>query len=307
MRVLKWLPIALIVALLVFQLLLIFVPEPGRVFVWYLSQLYLPLIGLVTLVAGVIYMGVRKRWRSRMGWATMVLAIAAIAVPFAGPLIGATYPANLKSTKPILEIRVPMDGPVTVGWGGDTVKQNYHAAYPDQRWAYDLVVGPSFNGSEDPEDYGCYGKPVLAPISGVVAKAHDGEPEATPGTLPDNPKEISGNYVLLQAAQDEGSTRYLEIAHLQPASVAVTTGDIVREGQIIGACGNSGNTSEPHVHIHYANFFAGIEDVSGFAQGLPLYFRDHDGPAMPVGGFKLEGDTYVPAGDVIEHLGPTAK
>ena len=41
-----------------------------------------------------------------------------------------------------------------------------------------------------------------------------------------------------------------------------------------------------------------------FAEGLPLYFRDHDGPAMPVGGFKMEGEEVILLGDVVEHTGP---
>jgi hypothetical protein len=40
-----------------------------------------------------------------------------------------------------------------------------------------------------------------------------------------------------------------------------------------------------------------------FAEGLPLYFRDHDGNPMPVGGIKVEGDTVAATGDTVQHIG----
>ena len=95
---------------------------------------------------------------------------------------------------------------------------------------------------------------------------------------------------------------HLIIAHLKPDSVTVRSGDRVNEGQVIGACGNSGNTSEPHVHIHYQRQHP--KDVRmNFAEGLPLYFRDHGGPAMPSGGLTLDGEQIVAIGDIIEHRG----
>ena len=79
-------------------------------------------------------------------------------------------------------------------------------------------------------------------------------------------------------------------------------GDQVQEGDPIGACGNSGNTSEPHIHIHHQR-----QDPQrfplNFAEGLPLYFRGHDGPAMPEGGFDVDSATgdIVLTGAVVQH------
>ena len=56
------------------------------------------------------------------------------------PLAYCVYPSSHEGEVSDVPFRVPMDGRVTVGWGGDSPAVNYHAAYPDQRWAYDLVV-----------------------------------------------------------------------------------------------------------------------------------------------------------------------
>lgn len=181
--------------------------------------------------------------------------------------MGMAYPASLGATKPSLAVRVPLDGPVRVGWGGDKVSSNYHGAYPEQRWAYDLLVEPAFQAAEALEDYGCYGEPVFAPISATVA--HDGEPDQVPGSL------------------------------------SVVDGDRVTEGDVIGACGNNGNTSKPHVHIHYAHYLAPVTITPVLGYDLPLYYRDLEGPETPKGGFRVEDGKAVFTGDVIQHTGPT--
>ena len=46
-----------------------------------------------------------------------------------------------------------------------------------------------------------------------------------------------------------GAGQYAAYAHLRRGSVLVRPGDRVYRGQIIAECGNSGNTSEPHLHF----------------------------------------------------------
>ncbi|MDO9121364.1 MAG: hypothetical protein Q7U31_06235, partial [Anaerolineaceae bacterium] len=77
--------------------------------------------------------------------------------------------------------------------------------------------------------------------------------------------------------------------------------DAVTEGQVIGACGNSGNTSEPHIHIHHQRIDPEVWGV-GYGEGLPLFFRDHDGPPMPEGGYEVVDNMAVPLGPVVTHL-----
>ncbi len=85
------------------------------------------------------------------------------------------------------------------------------------------------------------------------------------------------------------------IAHLRQGSVAVWEGEQVAEGQLLGEYGNSGSTSEPHTHIHHQRQDP-REVPTEFAEGLPLYFRDHNGPLVPDSEFGI-------AGPIVQHAG----
>ena len=198
---------------------------------------------------------------------------------------------------PSATVRLPTDKRARVVWGGDSIKTNYHAAVPDQRWAYDLVVEPYSTGSTKLEDYGCYGTPVLAPAHGVITDAHDGEKDEMPGDVPEDVATPEGNHVAIR--MDSGT--YLLIAHLKTGSVKVKTGDTVEEGQQIGECGNTGNTSEPHIHIHHQRQDPAVFPIN-FAEGLPLYFRNHDGKPMPVGGVRFEDGKPIADGDIVQNV-----
>ena len=71
----------------------------------------------------------------------------------------------------------------------------------------------------------------------------DGVPENAPGSM--NPGSLAGNNVTLR----HGPSLYSVYAHLQPASIRVKIGDVVEQGAVVGLCGNSGNSSEPHLHF----------------------------------------------------------
>lgn len=175
-------------------------------------------------------------------------------------------------------LRLPFAGDWFVVWGGRTTLDNYHAAYPDQRFAYDLVVvrgGASYTG--DPsrnESYFCFGEPILAPAGGTVRAAVDGVPDNRPGQL--NGGQPLGNHVIV----DHGGGEFSFLVHLRQGSVAVQAGSTVREGQPVGSCGNSGNSTEPHLHYHLQN-----TAEFGKGQGLPAPFMDYlaDGVAVARG------------------------
>lgn len=296
-RVLRLIPIVLMILTLTILLVMFLAGGMVRISAWYLMQLIPPLLGLVSLIALLIY-AIAKRKYSRLMSSTTAIAVICLlpAITLVRPV---AYPASLENTEPAATVRLPVDVPLQVAWGGDRIETNYHAVAPDQRWAYDLLVEPYVNGSENLEDYGCYGVPVLAPANGLVIKAHDGEPDEVPGVVSNNFTAPTGNHVAIQL---EETGTYLVIAHLKPGSVTVKTGDSVVEGQVIGACGNSGNTSEPHIHIHHQRQDPNLFPLN-FAEGLPLYFRDHDGPAMPSGGFEMDGETVIMTGDLVQHIG----
>jgi murein DD-endopeptidase MepM/ murein hydrolase activator NlpD len=166
------------------------------------------------------------------------------------------------------DLRLPFHGEWWVFWGGRTVQENYHAFTGDQRFAYDFVIrraGSSHTGSgAENTDYYCFGQPVLAPGGGVVVEAVDGIPDNPPSAM--NQTEALGNHVIL----DHGDGEYSFIAHFRNGSLKVHSGDRVEAGQQLGECGNSGNSSEPHVHYH-------LQTTARFGKGdgLPAQFQNY--------------------------------
>ncbi len=85
---------------------------------------------------------------------------------------------------------------------------------------------------------------MLAPADGTVIEVIEGVRDNEPGSM--NPYSAVGNCVLIEHRPDEISV----LAHFQRGSIVVKTGDKVKRGQVLGRCGNSGNSSEPHIHFH---------------------------------------------------------
>lgn len=188
-------------------------------------------------------------------------------------------------------LRLPFDGTWTVFWGGRTIEQNYHAATRDQRFAYDLVItedGSSHRGEgKANEDYHCWKVPILAPAAGKVVVAVDGIADNVPGQM--NPHAPPGNHVVL----DHGDGELSLLAHFVQGTVAVEVGQEVQPGQRLGLCGNSGNSSEPHLHYHLqtgARFGAG--------DGLPAQFLRYEADGELVErGEPVQGQRIRPAGE----------
>ncbi len=172
-------------------------------------------------------------------------------------------------------LRLPFDGEWTVFWGGRTVDQNYHTQFRNQRFAYDLVVtkdGKSHDGGgEKNEQYHCFGIPVLAPAAGVVVAAEDGVPDNVPREM--NAAQPLGNYVII----DHGNGEFSFLAHFKNGSLQVEKDAHVKAGQPLGLCGNSGNSSEPHLHYHLQN---SAEFANG--DGLPAPFESYSADGEPV-------------------------
>ena len=146
---------------------------------------------------------------------------------------------------------IPFEEEVFVYWGGTTLAQNYHLADISQQYAYDLLMvkdGSSFVG--DPlvnENYHVFGKEILAPCDTRVVLVIDGVPDNIPGET--NPEQLTGNTIVLRTDLDE----YILFAHLMEGSIQVEEGQEVRQGDLIALCGNSGNTTEPHLHLSLQN------------------------------------------------------
>jgi murein DD-endopeptidase MepM/ murein hydrolase activator NlpD len=156
------------------------------------------------------------------------------------------------ASRQLTELSLPFKGKWLVFWGGDTKKLNHHHDVPAQKFAFD-ILGVNENGEihsgegTKNEDYYCFGREILAPADGVVVEAIDGVRDNTPGSM--NPYCLVGNCVVIQHRTNEFSV----LAHFRRGSVAVKAGDQVKRGQLLGKCGNSGNSSEPHLHYHLQN------------------------------------------------------
>lgn len=148
-------------------------------------------------------------------------------------------------------------------------KSNPHFANLNQRFAVDWLkvdaTGSSHKGGgEELVDYYCYADEALAVADSIVALVVDGVPEHGIGALRDL-YNVAGNQVVL----DLGSGEFAFYAHLIPGETTVKVGERVLAGRPIGKVGNSGNSSEPHLHFQIMDKTRLIE-----AAAIPLRFSD---------------------------------
>jgi murein DD-endopeptidase MepM/ murein hydrolase activator NlpD len=187
------------------------------------------------------------------------------------------------------KMKLPFKGEWSVTWGGDTKEQNYHVESVAQKNAFDFLIydekGLTHKGTgEANEDYYAFGKELYAPCDGEVVLVVDGIKDNIPGVL--NPIYIPGNTVIIKTANSE----FVFFAHFKQHSIVVKQGQKVTTGALLGLCGNSGNSSEPHLHFHLQN----TEDMTK-ATGAKCFFDQ-----LKVNGvFKSD---YSPVkGDKISH------
>jgi murein DD-endopeptidase MepM/ murein hydrolase activator NlpD len=185
----------------------------------------------------------------------------------AGLLFTPRRPALPAPERNTVKLTLPGSEEWLVFWGGDTKELNYHVIDEPQRRAFDFVMvdknGKTHraDGTRN-EDYLAWGREILAPADGVVAEAIDGVRDNEPGKM--NPYATIGNAVILVHAKNEVSL----LAHFQRGSIRFKAGDHVRRGEVVGLCGNSGNSSEPHLHYHLMNT-AILPD----AKGIKVFFE----------------------------------
>jgi murein DD-endopeptidase MepM/ murein hydrolase activator NlpD len=184
---------------------------------------------------------------------------------FIKPFTDETLPTMERN---VTKLQLPFKGEWTVFWGGDTKELNYHVESQAQKNAFDIVItnskGQSFaTDGKTNEDYYAFGKEIFAPCEGEVVLVVDGVKDNKPGEM--NQMYLPGNSVIIRTPKNE----YLVFAHFKQHSIIVKDGQKVEQGQLLGLCGNSGNSSEPHLHFHIQN----VEDMN-VATGVKCYF-DH--------------------------------
>jgi murein DD-endopeptidase len=168
-------------------------------------------------------------------------------------------------------------------------------------WAQLYPDGKSYQGDPgDNRNYRAYGAEIRAVADGIVTQVKDGiqqnAPGATSRAVPMTLETLAGNYVIVEIGRGE----YALYAHMQPGSLRAQVGDKVREGQVLGLVGNSGNSSEPHLHFDICNANSALG-----CEGLPYAFASfeveghgwgwkssdaHDAPVKHEMEIPLEGD-----------------
>ncbi|GAB3618316.1 hypothetical protein GCM10027416_28730 [Okibacterium endophyticum] len=211
-------------------------------------------------------------------FAALGVAAVCLALAFLAPRLLPEHPVRVV-TSPVRGRWVGVNSPAS------KVPSHGVRAY-GQAYAIDVVADPvdtprpEFGGGmmRDVSEYPAFGVPVFAMLDGEVVRAsgwrrdHRARSNAwgifymmAEGMIREigGPGFVVGNHVTIRS--DDGV--YATVAHLRQGSLTVKVGDRVTAGSIIGQCGNSGNTSEPHVH-------AQLMDRASFwtAQGLPMTF-----------------------------------
>ena len=193
-----------------------------------------------------------------------------LALPFTGPWRVENSPAR----------RVPSHG---IDVYGERYAIDFVAVTARHRTA-EVRDWRTVLATEPPDRFVAFGRPVLSPAPGTVVAVHDTEPdhEARRSQLALIPyaltqasraragwRALAGNHVIIALAD-----AYVAVAHLQTGSARVTPGQRVSTGDPLAACGNSGNSTQPHVHVQAMD----SPDPSA-AQGLPIEFRHfHEWP-----------------------------
>jgi hypothetical protein len=171
-------------------------------------------------------------------------------------------------------------------------------AWLAQRFAIDWVQiqtvsgqATTFKGAEDKnESYFCYNQPIYSVAPGRVVDASDGMAENVPHSgkyaVAIDFNNAAGNHVVVEIAPH----RYVLYAHMRPGTVQVKSGDRVRAGQILGHVGNTGSSTEPHLHMH-------IDDQPSFLAGNGVPYAFTEGEASGA----IEANVSSPG---VIHLGP---
>lgn len=190
------------------------------------------------------------------------------------------------------ELRLPFTEDWLCFWGGDSVELNYHRGHdaPDQQFAFDFVkVGEDGGfykeGFVALKNSRSFGLPIVSPGAGTVIDVMDELPDNQLGETGETVRAI-GNYVLIR----HNDAEYSVLAHLQQGSAAVDIAQSVRPGDIVGACGNSGHSTDPHLHYHlqdsaYLQHYNDEPEPIGPTHGIKPYFigilRERNGITKP--------------------------
>jgi hypothetical protein len=237
---------------------------------WFLAILYFAILVFIAhrnarLIHAVL------RWPQRRVDRVALALTGLTAVAFAG-LAGSAICARWPPAAQMIELEFPLHGRTyLVANGGSTDLVNAHVQtltapqfrdYRGQSYGVDIVkvnaLGLRSNGvlPADPRRYEIFGEPIHAPCSGEVLRAEDGLPDMPP-PQPDR-GHLPGNFVFMEC---DGV--HVLLGHMERGTVHVRAGERVQAGAVLGQVGNSGNSNEPHLHIHAQRPANGAAFLSG--------------------------------------------
>jgi len=245
---------------------------------WYTGLAYLFVIALAVLWrAG----DVRSLpWRPSGRFAYVELVVAALLFTGASGLLVESVAARQAPAGIAINLAFPLrGGTYYVANGGGSELTNAHLKtlqnarfhdYRGQSYALDIVRidGRGLRASgvlpADLNRYASLGEAVLSPCDGAVVSAENGVSDMPP-PLTDR-QHLAGNFVFLNCG-----IAHVLLGHLQQGSVSVRPGDRVTAGQRLGAIGNSGNSDEPHLHVHAQEATTGTRSLLD-ARPVPVTF-----------------------------------
>src|SRR5262245_58346898 len=230
----------------------------------------------------VVYRLLRGRpqlWFPRKGREVALTGVNLLLAALCSVLLLFLVRADVYEGKP-LTLSAPLrGGTFYVMGGGGNWSVNHHAFIPYQRYALDIVqvgaLGFRAAGLSPVtlEGYRIFGAEILAPCDGEVLAIEN----ALPNRKPLNPdtSRLPGNHVVLLCGGYS-----VVLAQMQPGSVTVRLGELVKVGQLLGRVGNSGSTMEPHLHVHAV-------------EGRQVDGRGVAAPVLVDGAFLIKGDTFT--------------
>jgi len=206
-----------------------------------------------------LFLAVILSWRrpfskhpSRSYWSRVLVGLGAITLSSSFMVLSYQAWQGRTTELAAIDLVFPLkDGRWFIGSGGDSLVINLHfrPQTPFQHYAIDVhklnwlgaankrpVVGKN-------EDHAIFGTRLLSPCSGNILAAVDGVPDNAAGEYYAG-EQGSGNHVFIQCQDVE-----VGLVHLQAGSIEVQQGDVVAEGTPIGRVGNSGFSTEPHLHL----------------------------------------------------------
>ena len=230
---------------------------------------------LIALPLAIIKSYRQTKRRLLPGWRNLKNFFSLLAVGFICfiQIIGLYFSYKGSDLPECVELDFPLQGSsYYIVQGGNNILLNHHHEISAQKYAIDIVKlnpwGFRCNTLYAPhlDNYNIFGTTVYSPCEGKIVRLVNGFNDLPLNTMdPDHP---AGNYLAIQI----GSSNHIVIlAHLMENSFLVTQGDLVTQGQPLAKVGNSGNTSEPHLHMHVVE--STTDDLLFDGQGIPMQFN----------------------------------